>query len=78
MVTNDFLLIADDKGLYQVSLDKEFVWNIPLKKHANIHSVAYDPVETRVYWTEPSPAVIKRAYINGSDEESIHQMTTSM
>ena len=78
MVTDEFLLIADDKELYQVSLEKEFVWKIPLKKQANINSVAYDPVETRVYWTESTTAVIKRAFLNGTHEESIHQMTTSM
>ena len=77
MVTDDFLLIADAGSLYQLSLAKDFLWRIPLTMQEDIYSIAYDPVEMKVYWTEQKHAIIKRAHLSGSNEETIHQMYTS-
>ena len=44
---------------------------IPLSGHDNPIAVDYDPLNKKVYWTDVATKVIKRANLNGSEEQLI-------
>ena len=71
LVQDHFLIVASGDSLYQLSLDSELVERIHLDRRAMIRSVAFDPVEKKVYWTS-TENVIRRANLNGTGNEIIH------
>jgi len=64
------------RQIYQVGLaGTSFgsVQGVPLSEdHENPVAVDYDPVEKKLYWTDVESAIIKRAVLDGRDEEVVH------
>ena len=56
----------------------EFRYMILFLGHENPIAVDYDSVESRLYWTDVSAKVIKRAFMNGTGEEVISKLPKSM
>ena len=44
---------------------------IPLSGHDNPIAVDYDPIGRKVYWTDVASKIIKRANLNGSEEQLV-------
>lgn len=76
------MIFAEDKGeIYKVLLGVPETPCYPLGINTNISSpraVDYDPVEGKIYWTDPSLKLLARAYPNGSSVEVIVQTNVSI
>ncbi|KAI0239136.1 hypothetical protein LSAT2_010114 [Lamellibrachia satsuma] len=73
LTEDNFLVVADigNKGLYLIDLSDGSSEAISLTAVTHPIAVAYNPVDTRVYWTDVKYDTIKRAYLNGTEEEGI-------
>ena len=67
-----FLLIADSGRLHRLNLSDGFVWTIPLTSVDSPVAVAYDPHEKKIYWTDVGLGVVKRSFLDGTYEETLH------
>ena len=70
LVQDRFLIVASSDSLYQINLDSESWERILLEKRARIKSMAFDPVEKKVYWVTAGN-VIRRINLNGTGEEMV-------
>ena len=79
MVQDNFLLITDSKegGLFQVDISAETAWKIPVSHQSNPITVAFDPTDSKIYWTDVEAKVIKRCNLNGTDEELVKSLHPS-
>ena len=50
---------------------------IALSGHDNPISVDFDPEKGQIYWSDVASKVLKRALLNGSDEEVVKLMSAS-
>ena len=80
LVPDNFLLVADSRehGIFQIDMSTGSAWKIPLSHQSNPIAVAYDPLDSKIYWTDVKDKVIKIASLNGTAEEvfiSLHQRT---
>ena len=80
MVQDNFLLVTDsvNDGLFQVDLSTGSGLKIPLSQQTNPIAIAYDPMDSKIYWTDVQDKVIKRSNLDGSVEEvvkSLHKGT---
>lgn len=73
LVEDNFLVVVNtkDKSIYQIDLSEGSTWKIPLTEMNYPVSVAYNPVDMRVYWTDVRDDIAKRSYLNGTKEEVI-------
>ena len=73
LVEDNFLVVVDtdDKSLYQIDLSDGSSWKLPLTEMVYPVAVAYNPVDARVYWTDVNANVMKRTYLNGTEEEVV-------
>ncbi|CAH1782417.1 unnamed protein product [Owenia fusiformis] len=76
VVYDNFILLTDTyhKEVFQLDLSTNNVQTIPLSGHGNTIAVTYDPKDFRIYWTDVTSQVIKRAFLNGFQEEVIMQL----
>ena len=49
------------------------MWKIPVGYQEGIYTLAFDPVEMKVYWIEFNTGRLKRAYINGTGREDVYE-----
>ena len=75
-VQDNFLLVADSgrKGLYKLDLSGGNARRISLSRQTNPIAVAYDPVESKIYWTDVADKHIKRSNLDGTHEELIKSL----
>ena len=74
LVEDNFLLVVDtnNKSIHQIDLAGGSIWKIPLAEEMNYPvGVAFNPTDTKLYWTDLRGDVIKRSNLNGTDEETI-------
>ena len=62
---------TSDANLYQIDLSDGSSWKLPLRDVMHPVAVAYNPVDHKVYWTDPQADNIKRSHLNGTEEEVI-------
>ena len=76
MVQDNFLLVADSrkKAVYQIDLLAGSAWKIPLPRLNNPIAVVFDPVESKIYWTDVQDKVIKRSNLDGTQEQVIQSL----
>ncbi|KAK2147403.1 hypothetical protein LSH36_555g03045, partial [Paralvinella palmiformis] len=76
---DNFLLFADtfQKQIYQMSTLTGQFKAIALSGHDNPISVDYDPEQGHIYWSDVAAKVLKRALLNGSEEEIVKLMSSS-
>ena len=73
---DNFLLVADsvNHGLFQIDLSGATVWRIPLSFLVYPVAVAYDPLDSKVYWTDGLEKRIKRSNLDGTVEEVVYPL----
>ncbi|XP_030837511.1 sushi, von Willebrand factor type A, EGF and pentraxin domain-containing protein 1 isoform X2 [Strongylocentrotus purpuratus] len=75
IMEDNFVLVADTHipGIFQISMDGPMTrfTALPLEDIVRTIALAYDPVETRVYWTDVRLGSFSRAHINGSGQETL-------
>ena len=73
MVRDNFLLVTDSsrKAVFQIDLLKGSAWQIPLSRLNNPIAVMFDPVESKIYWTDVQDKVIKKSNLDGTQEQVI-------
>ena len=73
MVHDNFLLVTDSskKAVFQIDLLAGSAWKIPLPRLTNPIAVVFDPVESKIYWTDVQDKVIKRSNLDGTQEQVI-------
>ena len=78
LVEDNFLVVADtdDKSLYQIDLSDGSSWKIPVTEMNYPVAVAYNHVDTRVYWIDVRDEIVKRSFLNGTGEEIISVLHT--
>ena len=78
MVEDNFLLVADAEigAFFQVDLLAGTAWKIPVSRQENPTALGYDPVESKVYWTDIRNHVIKRSNLDGTYEQVIKSLHT--
>ena len=76
MVRDNFLLVTDSrhKAIYQIDLLAGSAWKIPLPHVKNPVAVEFDPVESKIYWTDVSDKVIKRSNLDGTQEQVVKSL----
>ena len=80
MVQDNFLLVTDSfsHGLFQVDLSTGSGLKIPLSQHTNPIAIAYDPMYSKIYWTDVKDKVIKRSNLDGTVEEVVKSLHKGM
>ncbi len=73
---DNFLLFSDtyQKEIYQMDATTGQFVALPLPSHDNPIAVDYDPGDSKVYWSDVSARVLKRAHLNGSREEVMYRL----
>ena len=73
MVQDNFLLVTDSrkKAIFQIDLIAGSAWKIPLPRVNNPIAVVFDPVESKIYWTDVTDKVIKRSNLDGTQEKVV-------
>ena len=73
MVHDNFLLVTDSgkKGVFQIDLLAGSAWKIPLPRLNNPIAVVFDPVESKIYWTDVQDKVIKTSNLDGTQEQIV-------
>lgn len=68
-----FLILADQRygRLLQVHAVKEQFIAVPVKAMSQPFSVAYDPINQMVYWSDLDLGAVSRAFMNGTQQEVI-------
>ena len=70
---DNFLLVASfDKGIFQIDLSTGTTWAVPLSSLRRTRSVAYDPMDSKIYWlylASQDQFHLMRSNLNGTDEE---------
>ena len=76
MVEDNFVLVADSgkDALFQVDLLAGAAWKIPLPRQKAPTALGYDPVESKIYWTDVRDKVIKRSNLDGTYEQVIKSL----
>ena len=76
MVQDNFLLIADSRkgGLFQLDLSAGSVWKIPLVRQKNPIAVVFDPVDSKIYWTDVQAKLIQRSNLDGTSLQIIQTL----
>jgi len=76
LAQDNFLLIADSRenGIFQIDLAARSAWKIPLSLQNNPIAVTYDPLDSKIYWTDVQDKFIKRANLNGTAEEVVNSL----
>ena len=76
MSHDNFLLVTDSskKAVYQIDLLAGSAWRIPLPRLTNPIAVVFDPVESKIYWTDVQDTVIKRSNLDGTQEEVVKSL----
>jgi len=72
--SQNILLIARHSNIQQISLDTNGDYTsiiLPIRGIKYATALDYAPFEERVYWVDYGLRVIKRAYLNGSRQETI-------
>ena len=72
-VQDIFLLIADSQyhRMIQIDLTTEAGWMMPGSYKRSPFAVAYDPLHSKIYWTDTIDKVIKKSNLNGTQEEVV-------
>ncbi|RWS31434.1 hypothetical protein B4U80_01714 [Leptotrombidium deliense] len=73
------LLLARRVDIRRISLDTNdhTAVVLPLKGVKHAIAVDYDPVEKRIYWSDDEIRIIRRAYLNGSNQEDVVKRSVS-
>ncbi|KAI0216295.1 Low-density lipoprotein receptor-related protein 2 [Lamellibrachia satsuma] len=76
VVQDNFLLVTDsvNDGLFQVDLSTGSGLKIPLSQQTNPIAIGYDPMDSKIYWTDVQDKVIKRSNLDGSVEEVVKSL----
>ncbi|KAI0221032.1 hypothetical protein LSAT2_027546 [Lamellibrachia satsuma] len=64
-------MFSDGTLLYQLSLTQRSISKLPIGPQRGIFTLAVDPVEMKVYWTEIHEDILRRANINGTGKEDV-------
>lgn len=69
----EILLIVQRNEINRISLDSPDYTNFMLPLNGLKHAIAidFDPVEKMLYWTDEQARVIRRAYLNGSNQQDV-------
>ena len=80
LVQDNFLLVVDslEHGVFQIDLAAGSAWKIPLSLQSNPIAVAYDPLDSKIYWTDVMDKLVKRANLNGTAEEVVNSLHRRM
>lgn len=70
------LLLARRTDLRKISLDTDDFTDvvIPLKGVRHAIAIDYDPVDGMVYWTDDDVCAIRRARLDGSGQQTVHDV----
>ena len=72
----DYILLVSESsnhGLFQIHVSAATVKKIPLSTNQqNPFAVAYDPVDSKIYWTDIDDQRIGKSNLDGSDEEVVY------
>ena len=73
MVQDNFLIVTDSrlKAIFQIDLIAGSAWKIPLPRLNSPIAVVFDPVESKIYWTDVRDKVIKRSNLDGTQEQVV-------
>jgi len=73
------LLVTDsnEHGVLQIDLSAGNVWKVPLSQQSNPIALAYDPLHSKIYWTDVQDKLIKRSNLDGTNEESVNSLHNS-
>ena len=76
MVQDNFLLVTDSrkKAIFQIDLIAGSAWKIPLARLNSPIAVVFDPVESKIYWTDVTDKVIKRSNLDGTQEQVVKSL----
>ncbi|KAK2173115.1 hypothetical protein NP493_903g01036 [Ridgeia piscesae] len=79
LVQDNFLLVTDsnEHGVVQIDLSAGNVWKVPLSQQSNPIALAYDPLHSKIYWTDVQDKLIKRSNLDGTNEESVNSLHNS-
>jgi low density lipoprotein receptor-related protein 5/6 len=69
----ELLLLARRVDIRRISLDTSDYTDVVLPLRGIKHAIAvdFDPVEGKIYWTDDDVHVIRRAFLNGTQQEDI-------
>lgn len=69
----EILLLARRTDIRRISLDTPDYTDVVLQLQGIRHTIAvdYDPEEHKIYWTDDETQMIRRAYLNGSEQEDL-------
>lgn len=70
MLTDNFLLVADASGIWQMTLDGNSATFLPIGTDVNAVAMDYDPIAQTVYWMD----VVNDAVNNVSISVRFHSM----
>ncbi|XP_063967314.1 sushi, von Willebrand factor type A, EGF and pentraxin domain-containing protein 1-like [Lytechinus pictus] len=75
IMEDSFVLIADTHipGIFQISMDAPMTRfaAIPLEDMVRTIALAYDPIDSMVYWTDVRLGSFSRAHLNGTGQETL-------
>ena len=76
MVQDNFLLVTDSrkKAVFQLDMLAGSAWKIPLPRLSSPIAVVFDPVESKIYWTDVHDKVIKRSNLDGTQEQVVKSL----
>ena len=69
----EILLLARRVDIRRISLDTPDHTDVvlPLNRIKHVIAVDFDPIDKKIYWTDDDVHVIRRAFLNGSQQEDI-------
>ena len=68
------MIYSDEGNLFQVSLAQKSTWQLPLRRPIYTRQMSLDTTEMKLYLTD-NKGIFKRVNINGTDEETISQVS---
>ena len=79
MVQDNFLLIADStkRGIFQIDLSAGSVWKIPLVRQKRPIAVAFDPLDSKIYWTDVREKLIQSSNLDGTSLKVVRSLHRS-
>jgi hypothetical protein len=74
-LTDNFLLVSDSQGVYQMSLNGSSVYNISVPSGTAAVALDYDPLTSALFWMDSSTMSINRMPIGGGTVLTVVQLT---
>ena len=80
LFSDDLIIVTDiaEAKIFAGTIDPLItLQEIPLENLSQPTGVDYDPVEGKVYWTDPDLRTISRAFLNGSNQEVVLTLSST-